>query len=67
MTTKSIYAAHNFRTGETDSVTFPIADWRDYIPQSPAAQNLYTLLTEHMDKSPAEAAAHILLKVTGKD
>jgi len=35
-------------------------DWSPYIPQIPAAQNLYHLLVENMRKSPAEAAKHIL-------
>ena len=49
----------NLRTGETDNIETPPTDYRDYIPQSAPAQNLYTVLIAQ-GKTPLDAAHEIL-------
>lgn len=51
----------NFRTGETDYLDAPPDDWSDYIPQHPAAQNLYRMLVATGIK-PIDAAEDVLLR-----
>lgn len=41
-------------------------DFSQYIPQSQAAQSLYTLLINHMNKAPIEAALHVLNACVGE-
>lgn len=51
---------YNFRTRSYEERDMPPDDWSPYIPQIPAAQNLYRILVENMHKTPAEAAKHVL-------
>ena len=55
---------YNFRTKQYEYIPMP-SDFRDYIPQVPAAQNMYSLLVEHFGKSPLEAAGQVLSAITG--
>lgn len=55
----------NYKTGEYEYITCP-QDFAPYIPQSPAAQNLYKLYVENMNLSPIEAAQKVLEAAIGK-
>ena len=57
------YSIYNFKTEQYESVSpDSLQDWSDYIPQYPAAQNLYRLYRE-MGDSPTEAAMKVLTLV----
>ena len=55
----------NYKTGEYEYITCS-QDFAPYIPQSPAAQNLYKLYVENMNLSPIEAAQKVLEAACGK-
>lgn len=57
---------YNYRTDEYDPIEGAPQDFHDYIPQCPAAQNLFNLLVEHKGKSPLEAVIHVLSAATGE-
>ena len=50
----------NFRTGETDYFDKAPEDFKDYIPQNEAAQTLYGLYVNHLERSPLEACKEVL-------
>ena len=52
---------YNFKTDAYEPHTEAPADLRDYLPQVPAAQSLYGLYVDDLDKSPLEAAKEVLL------
>lgn len=63
---KSLMAWYNFAKEEYEYFAEPPGDYKEYIPQSPAAQGLYNLLMEHRGQSSQEAAIHVLDKACGE-
>ena len=56
---------HNFVTGEYEYIDTP-SDFTNYIPQEPAALNLYKLYIQHMGLSPLESCTKVLEACVGK-
>ena len=56
---------HNFKAGKDELIDTSV-DFKDYILQEPAAQNLYKLYVEQMGLAPIEAAIKVLEAMTGK-
>ena len=64
--TKSFVGWHNYRTGKTDYLTDAPADYRDYISQDYAAQQVYKLRQELHGDTPQQAALHVLTLMCGE-
>jgi hypothetical protein len=66
MDMSKILAWFNFKTQEYEYRQMP-EDFTDYLPQNPAAQSLYGLLTGCLGQTPVEAARSVLCACCGKE
>lgn len=57
---------YNYRTEQYEGHTSAPENLSDFIPQEPAAQNMYALLIEHMGYTPLQAVARVLSNVIGE-
>lgn len=62
---ETMSAWFNYRTGEYDYHANTPENLQDYIPQSLAAQNMFSLLVNQKAMKPLEAAAKVLSSVIG--
>ena len=57
---------YNYRTESYDHLSQAPSDFQDYIPQNPAAINMYNLLIK-MGETPLEAVLHVFNECIGTD